>query len=64
MNNNLTSRLFRMRSIIALVSVAGVIGLAIRQPGYTSEALSILSLAIGGFFGSLSQDRSSKDDRP
>ncbi len=57
MNNSLSSRLFRMRSIIALVSVAGVIGLAIRQPEYTSEALSILSLAIGGFFGSLSQDK-------
>ena len=42
-----------MRSVIALVSVVGAIGLAVVEPEYGTASISILSTAVGGYFGQL-----------
>ncbi len=42
-----------MRSVIALVSVTGAIGLAVSNPQYGNSAINILSVAVGGYMGAL-----------
>ena len=42
-----------MRSVIALVSVVGAIGLAVVEPKYGTASISILRTAVGGYFGQL-----------
>ncbi len=42
-----------MRSVIALVSVTGAIGLAIANPQYGNAAINILGVSVGGYMGAL-----------
>ena len=50
MNN---PNLLKCRSVVALISILGVIAIAFNKPEYSSEALAILSLVLGNYFGGL-----------
>ena len=59
-------KLLRCRSIVALISILGVIAIAFNKPEYSSEALAILSLVLGNYFGGLPKqlDTASKVNQP